>query len=209
MKKKVKRGTTRVYSLIFIAFIGTVVLVAFKWRETNKQRNLPSVLRTKCIAPSVEEILVHYDVNDVTSGRMNTLDLFVECQLKSKSFGFYDLIDRHSSLKPPVVAKLIVSFDKIPWNYSNIDQNIVAIVVMDKLLKFNPIPIQLGDSIGKVKSLFEKETEIGDIHYFSNDNCAVAIKLNDGIISKYIVVYCKPKNSSLSSYSKDIEVYLK
>ena len=156
------------------------------------------------------DIIRKYYHNENTSGTMNKPKLVQGCYLKQDLYyGFYDLIDRKSELKPPIVAKAIVSFEKIPWNEDDDNQEILILIVKDKLFKCDPASFSVGDNVRQIDSSFSKQTSIENISYYQKGNCMVAVKLQGEIISKYIVWICNLSKVEISGIHSIVEGYLK
>ncbi len=161
---------------------------------------------------SIEVIRQYYPSNDITSGRMNKQELLQGCDSGLKQnlhYGFYNLIDRRSKLKPAVVAIAAVSFEKMPWNYDNDNQEVLILVVQDKLFKCNPFSFKIGDQLNQIDSTFIIQKNIDNIHYFKQNNCMLAIQSKDEIIYKYIVWNCELSDFSIEEKHDIVKDYLK
>ena len=133
---------------------------------------------------NLQEILQY----EHTSGRSNKPDLISDYDTTKKLYyGFYCIIDGKSTLRPPVIADIFVSFEKLPWYGDDTDQEILVLIVRDKLFKYNPFSFAVGDKIEKIDTSLIKLITIDDIHYYTGGGCTVAIKLQDNLISEYLI----------------------
>jgi hypothetical protein len=162
-----------------------------------------------CSELTINTIWNYYSANELTSGRMDKPVLITNCQYNQKQhFGFYDFIDKNSKLIPAIVAKALVTFEKLPWNYFDSDQKIILLVVSDRLFKCNPFSFSVGDSVSKIDRSLTKLTILENIHYFQLGSCMVAAKENDGLIIKYIYWHCKLSEDEVKEIHKSVKNYL-
>ena len=162
-----------------------------------------------CSELTINTIWDYYPANDLTSGRTNKPELLTYCKYSQEQhFGFYDFIDRNSELKPAVVAKAIVTFEELPWNYSDDNQKIILLIVSDKLFKCNPFSFGVGDDVSKIDSSITKLTFIENIHYYQQGSCMVAAKEKDGKTSKYIYWLCSLSEDEVKEQHKIVKSYL-
>jgi len=145
---------------------------------------------------SLITILQYYEH---TSGRTNKPNLISNCDTTKKLYGSYSILDGKSELSPPIIAHIFVSFEKTPWFAFDTNQRILALVVRDKLFKFNPFSFAVGDSIEKIDTSLIKQTIIDDIHYYGDEYCTIAVKTQNNFILEYLIWVC---NSSIGDIQK-------
>lgn len=149
-----------------------------------------------------------YPENNVTSGRMNKPELsFINKNNKGKYFGFYSFSDINSDNKPPLVAFALVSFEKLPWYYSDKNQELIMLIVLDKSFKCNPFLFKIEDDIKVVNEELNKLKSIDNIHYYKKENIFVAFLVKNEKILKYIVWY--DENSSIEKLKLNHDIIVK
>lgn len=153
--------------------------------EETKNVN-QSIARTKILFSQIQDC---YTPNDLTSGRMNSLQLG-PCHVSGSNFGFYNLIDQNSKLKPPVIANVIVSFGNLPWNYENEDQRIEAILVSDNLTKCPLFEFKVGDHIDAMTGFTKIGLSESTLYYHGTD-CSIVIVTKNDKIDHFLFLPCK------------------
>jgi len=205
-----------IFSILYISLFSFSCSFSDK-KEQNIQVNEVSVEHIEPVDSLKENesfdmktIRLHYKENDVTSGKSNKPEVINNCILSVyDNFGFYDIIDRKSKLKPAVVAKVLVSFKSMPWHYVDDDQTIIAVIVFDKLFKCDWFSFDIGDETEKMSKSFNKEMIIEDISYFRKENIVIAVKSNKGEITKYMFWQCDSTNTDVKRKHQIVKKYLK
>lgn len=161
------------------------------------------------IKPSMDSIHAYYSENEVTSGRSNLPTLLEGCYVqRSARYGFYNFIDEKSSLKPPVVATALVSYNKNDWNYSDKSQELLQVIVKDKLFKYKPFSFAVGDTLNNGVNMANNLGTLEDIHYYQIEPCMVAIKATDKIIEKYVYWNCSANTVAIRELHQEVKKIL-
>jgi hypothetical protein len=158
----------------------------------------------------IDSIFSYYPISDVTTGKSNKPKLLNNTDFVNKqNFGFYNIIDRKSKLKPPIIAKTIVTYEKEPWRYGDKNQKVVVLIVRDKLFKYNPFSFTIGSNLKQIDSTFQKKTIIEDIYYYKKNDILLALQVKNEIIIKYVIWKNNTSNYDFEKTHAIIKNYLK
>lgn len=156
-----------------------------------------------------KSIQKHYSESNITSGRTNKPELtFINKFKKDGYYGFYNFIDFDSIQNPHISASAIVSFNKLPWTYSDNTQHILICKVFSNSFKYNPFSIRIGDNLNEIelKKIIEKD----NIYYYRIKNLNIAVQTENEIIKRYAVWFDEENsNNIVVSNHNFIKEYLK
>lgn len=145
----------------------------------GKRANIPILM-------PIDSLWKYYDVSMTTSGRCSRPDIFDDDSSKNLLYGFYTVLDVHSSRMPPIVAKIVVSYHKnSSWWSSDTTQRIREIVVMDSLFVLPIARFKVGDHICLIPL---NPSYHRDNYYCYNDrDCRYLVEVRDDTIVQYYI----------------------
>ncbi len=202
--------------LLIATLLFAVIFSNCQWIN-SKTSNGKSLIEIQNIDQSIkfhefnlDTLRSYYPPNDITSGRTNLPNMFSGCMKGDQAhFGFYDVIDVNSKLKPAIVAKIFVSFSNIPWHYSDKGQEVISVIVYDSLFKCVKAPFIIGDNIEIAISQIGKYKTVKDICYFKTPKLSVATKIMNQKILRYMFWKCDSTRIDFSRTHAEVEKFLK
>jgi len=148
--------------------------------QCKSQANLPYVL-------PIDSLWAYYDEAWTTSGRCNRPAIFDDDSSKNLLYGFYTVMDPHSSSTPPIVASIMVSYrNNKSWKSSDTTQKIRVIQVKDRLFALPIASFHVGNPISSIKN--KVELKKGSYYCYSGEKYCYVVESCHDTIQQFFVL---------------------